>query len=306
MKKTIDSPQIINSVPELFKMFGMPDLEHPLIGVTSLELLRESCPDLVGHFVYNFYSICIKKDFNGKMKYGQNYYDFNSGTMSFLSPGQVVSTSMDDEMSLSGWCLIFHPDLISKYPLGKNIKNYSFFSYEVHEALHLSDKEELMLSTLMQNIANEYKSSIDKFSQDVLVSHIELMLNYCNRFYNRQFITRQSANPDILSQVENILDEYFNNDQALSEGLPSVQYISDQLNMSPNYLSDMLRNLTGQSTQQHIQNKLMEKAKEILTTTNLSVSQIAYQLGFEYPQSFNKFFKNKMKVSPLTFRQSFN
>jgi AraC-like DNA-binding protein len=201
---------------------------------------------------------------------------------------------------------VIHPDFIQNYSLSKNIKGYGYFSYAVNEALHLSEKEEIMVSAIMQNIKQEYHSVIDNYSQDVIVSQIELLLNYANRFYNRQFITRKNAGNDLLTKMEALLEEYFSGNQVQEFGLPSVQYIAGQLNISPNYLSDMLRSLTGQSTQQHIQAKLIEKAKTILSTTSLSVSEIAYQLGFEYPQSFSKLFKNKTNISPLEFRHNFN
>ena len=197
-------------------------------------------------------------------------------------------------------------DFILNYPLGKVIKNYGFFSYAVNEALHLSEKEEKMLEGIFNNIEQEYQTSIDQFSQDVMVSHLELLLNYCNRFYNRQFLTRKKAGNDLLSKMEELLDDYFKKDKHIELGLPTVQYFAEKMNVSSNYLSDMLRTLTGQSTQQHIHNKLIEKAKETLVTTNLSVSEIAYQLGFEHPQSFSKLFKNKTKVTPKDFRSTFN
>ena len=240
------------------------------------------------------------------MKYGQNYYDFDEGIMTFFSPGQVISTVVDEDIALSGIWLVIHPDFIQNYALAKSIKDYGFFSYAVNEALHLSDQEEAMITDIMQNIDTEYCSIIDGFSQDVILSHIELLLNYSNRFYNRQFITRKNASNDLLSNLEKLLLDYFNGNKVQEFGLPTVLYISEQLNVSPNYLSDMLRSLTGQSTQQHIHDKLIEKAKEILTTTSLSVSEIAYQLGFEYPQSFSKLFESKTNFSPLEFKNSFN
>lgn len=257
-------------------------------------------------YMYNFYSVCIKKDFRGKMKYGQHYYDFDHGVMTFFSPGQVLSTVTEEERACVGWWLVFHPDYIRHSALGQKLKNYGYFSYAVNEALHVSEKEEALITNLMQQIDQEYRSIIDGFSQDVIISHIELLLNYCNRFYNRQFITRKNASNDLLVKLEDLLTDYFNSGKVQEFGLPTVQYISDALAISPNYLSDMLRSLTGQNTQQHIHTKLIEKAQEILTTTSLSVSEIAYQLGFEYPQSFSKLFKNKMNISPLEFRQSFN
>lgn len=306
MKKTVNSPYIINSISELHRLLELPKPEHPLVSVINLGDVKCRFDDNLKSLVYNFYSICIKKDFKGKLKYGQNYYDFDEGVMTFFSTGQVISTEVTDDMAVSGWWLVVHPDFIQQYSLSKNIKNYGYFSYAVNEALHLSEKEEVMITGIMKNIEQEYRSAIDTFSQDVMISHIELLLNYCNRFYNRQFITRKSASNDLLINVETILTDYFNSEKVEALGLPTVQYISAQLNVSPNYLSDMLRTLTGQSTQQHIHNKLIEKAKEILTTTSLSVSEIAYQLGFEYPQSFSKLFKNKTQVSPLEFRHAFN
>ncbi|MES2806952.1 MAG: helix-turn-helix transcriptional regulator [Bacteroidota bacterium] len=306
MKKETHSPYSINSISELHRLLQLPKPKHPLVSVINLNEIKCHFDESIKSFVYNFYSICTKKDFKGKLKYGQNYYDFDEGIMTFFSPGQVISTVVDDDIALSGIWLVVHPDFIQNYALAKSIKDYGFFSYAVNEALHLSDKEEAMITDIMQNIDAEYCSVIDGFSQDVILSHIELLLNYSNRFYNRQFITRKNASNDLLSNLEKLLLDYFNGNKVQELGLPTVLYISEQLNVSPNYLSDMLRSLTGQSTQQHIHDKLIEKAKEILTTTSLSVSEIAYQLGFEYPQSFSKLFKSKTNVSPLEFRSSFN
>jgi len=307
MKKEANQPYIIDSISELHRLLALPKPTHPLVSVINLGDIKCYPDESLRSIVYNFYSICTKKDFKGKMKYGQNSYDFDEGILTFFfSPGQVVSTETTDDIALSGSWLVVHPDFIRNYPLGKSIKDYGYFSYAVNEALHLSEKEEAMIETIMKNIDQEYRSVIDTYSQDVIVSHIELLLNYSNRFYNRQFITRKSASNDLLVNLEELLSDYFSSEKVQEMGLPSVQYISERLNISPNYLSDMLRTLTGQSTQQHIHNKLIDKAKEILTTTSLSVSEIAYQLGFEYPQSFNKLFKSKTNVSPLEFRHSFN
>lgn len=306
MRKETNSPYTINSISELHRLLALPKPEHPLVSVINLSEIKCYSDNSLSSVIYNFYSVCNKKDFNGKMKYGQNYYDFDEGTMTFFSPGQVISTVVSEDISLSGLWLVIHPDFIRNYPLSKTIKNYGYFSYAVNEALHLSEKEEAMIALTMQNILQEYNSAIDSYSQDVIISHIELLLNYSNRFYNRQFITRKNAGNDLLIKLEGLLSDYFNSDKVLKKGLPTVQYISDKLNISSNYLSDMLRSLTGQNTQQHIHNKLIEKAKELITTTSLSVSEIAYQLGFEYPQSFSKLFKSKTAVSPLEFRHSFN
>ncbi|MDR6967756.1 AraC-like DNA-binding protein [Flavobacterium arsenatis] len=306
MKKTNSSPYVFESISDLHRVLELPKPEHPLVSVINMEDIRCHFDDNYKSVVYNFYSICIKKNFKGTMKYGQSYYDFDEGTMTFFSPGQVISTVVDEDLALNGYWLILHPDFIRNYTLGKNIKNFGYFSYATNEALHLSEKEEAMITRIMKDIEKEYRSVIDSFSQDVIVSHTELLLNYCNRFYNRQFITRKTINSDLLIQLEEILTDYFNGDKVQQFGLPTVQYLAEQLNISSNYLSDMLRNLTGQNAQQHIHGKLIEKAKEILTTTSLSVGEIAFSLGFEHPQSFSKLFKSKTNVSPLAFRSSFN
>ncbi len=258
------------------------------------------------HFVLNFYGISLKKNVSGKLKYGQNYYDFDEGVLALTAPKQILSVAGEGDYKVSGYWLVFHVDFILHYPLGRVIKDYGFFSYAVNEALHLAEKEEKMLEGIFKNIEQEYQTSIDQFSQDVMISHLELLLNYCNRFYNRQFLTRKKVGNDLLSKMEELLDEYFENDTPLKSGLPTVQYFAGKLNVSSNYLSDMLRALTGQSTQEHIHNKLIEKAKESLTVTNLSVSEIAYQLGFEYPQSFSKLFKSKTNLTPIAYRELFN
>ncbi|HET7001653.1 MAG TPA: helix-turn-helix transcriptional regulator [Puia sp.] len=302
MKKLSNSPYIVNSISELHRLLSLPAPEHPLVTVINLKDIK---PSGKKSLVFNFYSVWLEKNVESKIRYGQNYFDFDEGSMIFLSPGQIISGGSHENTEY-GWGVVFHPDFIRHYPLAKIIKNYGYFSYTVKEALHLSKKEEMMIISTMKNIMKEYSSRIDNYSQDVIVSQIELLLNYSNRFYNRQFITRKIINNDLLSKLEILLTEYFYSDKLRELGIPTVQYISEQLNLSPNYLSDMLRSLTGQNTQQHIHNKLIEKAKEILSTTNLSVSEIAYELGFEYPQSFSKLFKSKTKVSPLEFRQSFN
>jgi len=201
---------------------------------------------------------------------------------------------------------LIHPDFLWNFPLARKIKQYGFFSYSANEALHLSDHEQSIVTSIFKIIGEELNSRIDDFSQDVMISQIELLLNYANRFYKRQFITRKAVSNDLLQKVDEILDEYFNIEKSLSQGIPTVQYLSENLNMSASYLSDMLRSLTGQNAQQHIHHKLIEKAKEKLSATNLSVSEIAYALGFEHSQSFSKLFKTKTNVSPLEFRRSFN
>jgi len=296
----------INSVSELHKLMGLPKPKHPLVSLINYNDIRYAGIDNSVKAILNFYTVSIKHNADCKFNYGQNYYDFDEGVLAFMEPGQVASGTQNGNIKADGWLLVFHPDLIRNYPIGKNIKNYGFFSYAVNEALHLSESEEEMIGEIFKNIEKEYNHSIDQFSQDVMVSQIELLLNYSNRFYNRQFITRKTASNDLLTKIEALLEEYFKSDKILESGLPTVQFFADKLNLSPNYLSDMLRIITGQSTQQHIHNKLIEKAKEALSTTNLTVSEIAYQLGFEHPQSFSKLFKTKMNVSPLEYRASFN
>jgi AraC-like DNA-binding protein len=242
------------------------------------------------------------------MHYGQQEYDFDEGVMYFLAPKQVLQASpvVGPNARPSGWILLVHPDFLWNTTLAKTIKKYEFFDYSVNEALFLSEKEEMILKNIIENIQQEYHSNTDKFSQNIIISQIETLLNYAERFYQRQFITRKISNHKILTRLENLLTDYFNNDNLVTKGLPTVQYVADILNVSPNYLSGVLKTTTGQSTQQHIHDKLIEKAKEKLSITDLSVSEIAYELGFEHPQSFSKFFKTKTHLSPLEFRQSFN
>lgn len=253
----------------------------------------------------DFYKISFKPTYKGKTKYGQGYYDFEEGGLAFLKPKQIVYSPEDIE-SYEGFALYFHSDFIRNYPLGTTINQHGFFSYNVSEALFLSAKEKEIIANLFASIAIELNNNIDYFSQDVLVSQIELLLNYCNRFYNRQFITRKAVNHDIVTSLDKLLNSYFEEENSLKKGLPSVKYISTQLKLSQRYLSDMLRSLTGLSTQQYIQNSIIEKAKEKLSTTDLSASEITYKLGFEHPQSFSKLFKTKTQLSPLEYRQSFN
>ena len=304
MKKSGSKPYIVNSISELHRIFSLPKPEHPLISVIDLKKTHSIASEISDSIVFNFYSVWLEKDVNTRLRYGQQYFDFEEGAMIFIAPGQVLST-YSHQYSPSGWGLVFHPDFIRSYPLTKTIKTYGYFSYAVNEGLHLSEKEESTITNLMKNILEEYRSVIDHFSQDVIVSQIETLLNYCNRFYHRQFLTRKNAGNDLLSQIDTLLSEYFDRKKN-EEGLPTVQHLAARLHVSPNYLSDMLRSQTGQNAQQHIHNKLIEKAKELISTTSLSVSEIAFQLGFEHPQSFHKLFKNKTKLSPLAFRQSFN
>ncbi|KMQ65292.1 AraC family transcriptional regulator [Chryseobacterium sp. FH2] len=301
-------PRKINTITEAHRIFGLPKPEHPLISVlnyAALQLPGTDSPEI--SIMFDFYYISLKKGFKNKLFYGQQTYDFDEGMLYFIAPNQILrGAGASPEDDLSGWILLIHPDLLWGTSLAQKIKKYEFFDYYVNEALFLSDKEKVVVNGIVENIKNEYHANIDKFSQDIIISHLETLLNYAERFYQRQFITRKITNHQILDRLENLLSDYFNSDDLITKGLPTVQYISDNLNVSPTYLRSLLKTLTGQSTQQHIHDKLIEKAKEKLSTTDLSVSEIAYELGFEHLQSFSKLFKTKTKQSPLEFRQSFN
>lgn len=301
-------PYRIRTITEYHRVMGLPKPEHPLISVVNFESIKQLPYRESVSLVFDFYSISLKRDFNAKMKYGQQEYDFDEGIMFFMSPGQVfgIEVNKNEKLKSSGWLLLIHPDFLWNTSLTKKIKQHGYFSYSVHEALFLSEKEEATVTGILQNVAQEYHSNIDKFTQDVIIAQLELLLTYSERFYNRQFITRKISNHKILDRLEEILTAYFNGDNLPEKGLPTVQYIAETLNVSPGYLSGLLKTLTGQSTQQHIHDKLIEKAKEKLSVTGLSVSEIAYGLGFEHPQSFSKLFKTKTNLSPLEFRQSFN
>nr|WP_305121136.1 AraC family transcriptional regulator [Pedobacter xinjiangensis] len=289
----------------MLRILGLPAPLHPLVALVDYNKVSIDSFPRGQKVSLDFYKISFKTSFKGQIKYGQGYYDFEEGGLAFLKPKQIVHPPEDIE-SYEGIALYFHPDFIRNHPLGKKINQYGFFSYDVSEALFLSAKEKKIIANLFATIAHELDNNIDQFSQHVLVSQIELLLNYSNRFYNRQFITRKAINHDIVTSLDNLLNKYFEEDKSLQIGLPSVKYISRELKLSPRYLSDMLSSLTGLNTQQYIQNAIIEKAKEKLSTTNLSVSQIAYELGFEHSQSFSKLFKTKTNISPSEFRHSFN
>jgi len=300
--------KVINSISEKHRLVSLPEPLHPLVSVIRVADIRFTDAEIWKNFSVNFYCISLKRNIGGKTKYGQNYYDYDKGVMTFIAPRQVMSlddSQMDIMSPASGYALLIHPDFLYKHPLAMTIKNYGFFSYAINEALHLSEKEEKNIEEIFLKIDQEYQH-IDKHTQDIILSQIDLLLNYCNRFYERQFITRKAVSHDVLSKMEQLLTDYLNDKQTLTTGLPTVEFLANQLNLSPHYLSDLLRSLTGQSAQQHIQERLIEKAKEYLSITTLSVAEIAYQLGFERPQSFNKLFKRKTSISPLAFRQTFN
>lgn len=297
-------PYRISSITEIHRLMGLPKPHHPLISIVDLKGLKNDTG--IEAVVFDLYVISMKRGCDG-LHYGQQKYDFDEGLMAFMAPGQILRGEANGvPPDLEGWMLFVHPDFLWNTSLAVKIKRFDYFGYSTSEALFLSDKEEIVINDLVKNIKTEYHSNMDRFSQDIIISNLETLLQYAERFYQRQFITRKITNHHVLNQAEEILTSYFNNEALLSKGLPSVQYFAEALNLSAKYLSSLLKQLTGQTMQQIIHEKLIEKAKEKLSTTQMSVSEIAYQLGFEHPQSFNKLFKSKTKQSPLDFRQSFN
>lgn len=298
-----------HTITEYHRAAGLPNPAHPLISLVHMDELNWPLTEGSFSLIYDFYSISMKRVNSAKFKYGQQASDFDEGVLFFISPGQVFGMEIEKGGVIhrpEGWMILIYPDFLWNTPLAKTIRQYEFFNYSVYEALYLSDKEETMLTTIAQNIEQEYHANIDRFSGSVIIAQLELLLTYSERFYQRQFITRKVASHEILTKLEDLLSGYFNNGALAQKGLPSVTYIAENLNISPGYLSGLLKSLTGQNTQQHLHNKLIELAKEKLSTTNLSVSEIAYELGFEHLQSFSKLFKTKTSLSPLEFRHSFN
>jgi len=306
MKKKEDTLVRFLSIAESHQAFGLPKPQHPLISLVHFDDSNPFNVDMAPIYdVLDFYKITFITKNSGRLKYGQDYYDFNDGSMLFLAPNQLVG-STEYNRDTHAWILLIHPDFLLGHPLAKKMKQYGYFAYSVNEALHLSDQERQTILSVYHIMEQELNSRLDEFSQEVVIAQIELLLSYVNRFYKRQFITRKVVNSNILQKTEAILDDYFNNQLSLDQGLPTVKFLSEQLNLSSGYLSDMLRSLIGQNAQQYIHLKLVEKAKEKLLTTGLSVSEIAFQLGFGHPQSFSKLFKNKTKLSPVEYRSSFN
>ena len=309
MKKEENTHHKFDSIPEAHRAMGLAKPLHPLISLISSTTTRTEVRRPAGSHVLGFYKISYRPKLSRRVKYGQHYYDFDEGGLLFAAPNQVIGGN-NEEDSDAGTCalytLLIHPDFLWNYPLAKKIRQYGFFSYSTNEALHLSEKEKETIISIFRMIEEELNGRIDDFSQDVVISQLELLLNFSNRFYKRQFITRKAINSDILQKLDDLLNDYFNNEESISQGPPTVGYLAEHVNLSPSYLSDMLRSLIGQNAQQYIHDKLIERAKEILSTTSLSVSEVAYALGFEYSQSFSKLFKTKTNLSPLEFRRKFN
>ncbi|WP_369753570.1 helix-turn-helix domain-containing protein [Flavobacterium sp. WC2409] len=281
---------------------ALKDIEtkHPLISVFD----NKNTKNLPNHckMYFGLYAVFLKAGNCGELKYGRNTYDYDDGTLVFISPGQVLEINNEENYQPTGLALLFHPDLIKGTALGKKMSQYSFFSYDSNEALHLSLKEQLIIKDLFSKLDYELDQSIDKHSKSIITNNIELLLNYCIRFYDRQFITRESINTDILSKFENLLNNYFQSDTTQDLGLPSVGYFADRLHLSPNYFGDLIKKETGKSAQEHMQLKLIDVAKEKIFDTEKSISQIAFELGFKYPQHFNRMFKKSTGFTPNEYR----
>lgn len=291
----------IRSISEVHKLYGAGSPKHPLITVIDLGKYHANHDKDLVSYRLDLYCIFCKK-FNGVLKYGRSYYDFSEGSLMFIAPGQVTSSSPGPHAE-EGWGLFFHPDLINNSPLGRKINDYSFFHYESNEALHVSEDEKAVLLASIENISKEYRQNIDKHTQSLIQSNIELLLNYCSRFYDRQFYTREKVSSDVVQQFEKFLKEYFGQETLINTGLPNVGYFASRLNLSPNYLSDLLNKFTGKTTQEHIHLQLVDKAKSLLWGTSNSVSEIAYALGFEHPSHFTRLFKQKTGYAPSDYRQ---
>ncbi|MFL9831710.1 helix-turn-helix domain-containing protein [Flavobacterium sp. ST-87] len=294
----------IKSVADLHRFYNSGSPKHPLITVIDLKNVSRSDENF-GDYLYtlDLYTVVYKK-FKGSLKYGRSSYDFQEGTLMFTAPNQVMSPSADTEIE-EGWFLAFHPDFIYGSTLAKKIQKYSFFQYESNEALHISEDEKNSFAEVIFRIKKEYSQNVDRHTQCLILNLIETLLNYSERFYDRQFFTRNKTGNDVIQRFESVLNEYFTDEQLIEKGIPEVKYFADKLNLSSNYLSDLLTKFTGKTTIEHIHLKLVDKAKSILLGTTKSISEIAYELGFEHPSHFTKVFKTRAGVSPLHFRKQF-
>lgn len=298
----------IDTITESHEFLGLEKPKHPLISVIRLGSVLQNLEVDNLKYSLGLYQISLKDNCPFTIvNYGRNSYDYQEGTMVFTAPNQILEFKKAQILEEDkGWTLAFHPDLLRKSELGKKMDNYSYFSYASNEALHLSDEERNTITEIVTKIEKEFSSNIDAHSQTLIISNLELLLNYCVRFYDRQFYTRTNLNQDIASDFEQLLKEYYKQNKQLELGIPSVQYCGEAMKMSPKYLSDLLRKETGQSTQDHIHQYIIEKAKNKLLNSKNSASEIAYELGFEYPQYFSKIFKKKTRISPNEFRKSLN
>ena len=292
----------IKTIAEYNKMIDVKT-PHPLVNVVDFSTLKPQDKSAVsGTFTFGFYTVSIKYGKSCELKYGRNIYDYQDGTLVFMAPGQVMSVEQKEEFLPQGFALVFHPDLIRGTSLGQHIKNYSFFSYEVHEALHLSEKELEVVLECFKKIEFELQQTIDKHSKHLIVSNIELFLSYCVRFYDRQFITRDNINSDVLTKFESLLNSYFESENPQKIGVPTVAYFAEQLHLSANYFGDLIKKETGKTALEYIQRTIIDTAKEKIFAPSKSVSEIAYELGFKYPQHFRRLFKNETGYTPNQFR----
>lgn len=290
---------VYDTVRKYNETFNNPTL-HPLISLVDLGkagiIKREK-------FMMGFYAVIIKESICGDLRYGNNYYDYEEGTIVFFAPGQVITVEPEGELHQPfGTALIFHPDIIKGTSLGKQIHQYTFFSYQSNEALHVSEKERVLIDNCMANIEGEIRQNIDKHSKMIIAANIELLLKYCSRFYDRQFITRENVNHGIIEQFEQVLNEYLLSDKLKTKGIPSVSYFADELHLSPNYFGDLIKKETGKTALEFMQLRLLDLAKERIFDTSKSLSEVSYELGFKYPQHFTRFFKQKVGITPHEYR----
>lgn len=289
----------LENIAQYNVMRGVETL-HPLITVLDLSMAK---PMPAQTFNFGLYAIYLKELKCGELKYGRNYYDYQEGTLVFIAPGQVMSVQPKvTTFETKGWALLFHPDLIKGTSLGRHIQGYTFFSYDVNEALHISEQERLIVLECFRKIDLELRHAIDKHSRKLIVSNIELFLNYCLRFYDRQFITRDQINMGIIEKFEILLHDYFDSEKPQETGIPTVGYFADQFHLSANYFGDVIKKETGKTAQEHIHLKLIDLAKEKIVDVTRSVSEVAYELGFRYPQHFTRFFKQHVGYTPNEYR----
>ncbi|BDD11526.1 AraC family transcriptional regulator (plasmid) [Fulvitalea axinellae] len=290
----------ITSLSELNDLLGCPKPKHPLVNLIRIQDFKDCAFPVNTSVNLAFYCVSLKKC-TGRLAYGRSYYDFSEGTLTFFAPNQTISLQ-NSATQAEGWMLCFHPDLVYNSPFAKKLDSYRFFDYDSNEALHVSDDEKRIIEASFKNIKREYSQNIDQHTGELILSNIELLLNYCNRFYDRQFLTRKKVNSDTVAKFENLLKTYFSQKDLIEKGLPSVKHFADELSFSPNYLSDLLTRYTGKSTQEHIHLQLIERAKSELLGSDKTIGEIAYDLGFEYPSHFTKIFKHKTGVSPSRYR----
>jgi AraC-like DNA-binding protein len=291
----------ISSITELHAIAGFEKPRHPLVSVVDFSKVAVTEVPDTASFSFGFYSVNLKK--NCHFRYGMQSFDHQEGTLHCSAPEQVITFDRErDTGKAEGWGLFFHPDLLRNTALGKKMPQYTFFSYAENEALHLSDQEKQTFLSILRQMENEYNTNIDAYSHELILSNIELLLNYCKRFYGRQFLTRTHQQKDVIARFEAYISDYVNSKRLQEEGLPTVRQCADAMNLSPNYFSDLLKSETGKNAQEHIHYHILEKAKNLLAVPGKTVNEIAFELGFEYPQNFSKLFKKKTGFSPVAFR----